>query len=202
MTIIFIYYCPCTSLQVFIQDITYTKILTVICARAFVCVCVCVSFYAFPYNPGCKWSLWEQRMRPLPSISLIKSKLLSLSLSIYLSLFHSFFPPSKSEKNDVSLSVHSKPLCSLSVLVLYERHGGWWLVTGTFWTVYRFVIWYKRLLFSPFLLERESGDQSSCGWISEHFLIYVCRNNKMQWSIFVRPELKHRSACPMFGQKT
>lgn len=30
-------------------------------------------------------------MRPLPSISLIKSKLLSLSLSIYLSLFHSFF---------------------------------------------------------------------------------------------------------------
>lgn len=51
MTIIFIYYCPCTSLQVFIQDITYTKILTVICACAFVCVCV-YPFMLFPIIQG------------------------------------------------------------------------------------------------------------------------------------------------------
>lgn len=56
------------------------------------CVHVCVPFYAFPYNPGCKWSLWEQRMRPLPSISLIKTKLLSPSRSLSLFISCSFYP--------------------------------------------------------------------------------------------------------------
>lgn len=71
-------YCPLMSLQVFIQDITHTKILTVTHVH------VCVPFCALLYNPGCKWSLLEERMRPLPSISLIKSKLLPLFLSLSL----------------------------------------------------------------------------------------------------------------------
>lgn len=70
-------YCPLMSLQVFIQDITDTKILTVTHVH------VCVPFCALLYNPGCKWSLLEQGMRPLPSISLIKSKLLPLFLSLF-----------------------------------------------------------------------------------------------------------------------
>lgn len=116
-------YCPLMSLQVFIQDITDTKILTVAHVH------VCVPFCALLYNPGCKWSLLEERMRPLPSISLIKSKLLPLSLSRSPSLscphadfiFCSFCPfPAKSEKNEVSLLVHSKPHCSCLGGVLVE----------------------------------------------------------------------------------
>lgn len=70
-------------------------------------------------------------MRPLPSISLIKTKLLSpsrslsLSLSLYLLLFLSRFSPfSKSEKNDVSLSVHSKlHRSSLGFISAVQRLG-------------------------------------------------------------------------------
>lgn len=93
-----------TSLQVFIWGIIKSP-------RYWQSTCTvraCAStFYAFPYNLGCKWSLWEQRMRPLPSMSLIKSKLLSLPLYLLRSLPLSLF--SKSEKNDVSLSVRAEP---------------------------------------------------------------------------------------------
>lgn len=93
--LLIICYCPLMSLQVFIQDITDTQILTVTHVHA------CVPFCALLYNPGCKWSLLEQRMRPLPSISLIKSKLLPLffplspSHRLYFLLF--FFVPSRKE---------------------------------------------------------------------------------------------------------
>lgn len=127
--LLIICYCPLMSLQVFIQDITDTQILTVTHVH------VCVPFCALLYNPGCKWSLLEQRMRPLPSISLIKSKLLplfppSLSLSHPHTdfIFCSFLSLlAKSEKNDVSLSVHSKPHCSSLGCVLAE----WLLVAWT-----------------------------------------------------------------------
>lgn len=77
-------YCPLMSLQVFIWSINNTKMLTV----TSVCVCrLCVCpFMLFPIIQGVNGSLWEQRMRPLPSISLIKSKLLSLTLSLSRSL--------------------------------------------------------------------------------------------------------------------
>lgn len=116
-------YCPLMSLQVFIQDITDTKILTVAHVH------LCVPYCALLYNPGCKWSLLEQRMRPLPSISLIKSKLLPLSLSLsrpYADFIFCSFCPflPKSEKNDVSLSGHSKPRCSCLGGVLAEWRSG------------------------------------------------------------------------------
>lgn len=68
-------------------------------------------------------------MRPLSSISLIKTKLLSPHPppSLYLPLVHSFFfsPPSlslsKGEKNDVPLSVHSKAFAA-HVLVFSVSH--------------------------------------------------------------------------------
>lgn len=127
--LLIICYCPLMSLQVFIQDITDTQILTVTHVR------VCVPFCALLYNPGCKWSLLEQRMRPLPSISLITSKLLPLfsplspSLTLTQTLFFALFLSllAKSEKNDVSLSGHSKPQCSCLGCVLAE----WLLVART-----------------------------------------------------------------------
>lgn len=114
-------YCVLMSLRVFRWDITNTKM----CLRA------CVLFYASPHNPGCKWSLWEQRMRPLPSISLIKSKLLYLSLSfplpLYLLLFHSFSSFFVERMTSHYQSPQSVP-SSLSFLC--QR-----LVAGTFWTL-------------------------------------------------------------------
>lgn len=127
--LLIICYCPLISHQVFIQDITDTQILTVTHVR----VCVRVPFCALPYNPGCKWSLLEQRMRPLPSISLITSKLLPLFFPVSLALTQTLFSAlflsllAKSEKNDVSLSVHSKPHCSCLGCVSAE----WLLVART-----------------------------------------------------------------------
>lgn len=92
--LLIICYCPLMSLQVFIQDITDTQILTVTHVH------VCVPFCALLYNPGCKWSLLEQRMRPLPSISLITSKLLPLFFPLSPShrlYFLFFFVPSRKE---------------------------------------------------------------------------------------------------------
>lgn len=125
--LLIICYCPLMSLQVFIQDITDTQILTVTHVHA------CVPFCALFYNPWCKWSLLEQRMRPLPSISLITSKLLPPTLFPSLTLTQTLFSAlflsllAKSEKNDVSLSVHSKPHCSCLACVLAE----WLLVVRT-----------------------------------------------------------------------
>lgn len=87
------------------EGITDTKILTV------THMCTCVSpFYTFPYHPDCKWSLWEQRMRPLPKYQFNKEQ---FALSPSLSPAHSlFFPFCEREKNDVSLSVLFKLHCS------------------------------------------------------------------------------------------
>lgn len=116
------------SLQVFIQGITDTQILTVTHVH------VRVPFCALLCNPGCKWSLLEQRMRPLPSISLIKSKLLSLfffslpplspSHRLYFLLF---FVPSCKEWKEWCVIISPLKACSCLGCVLAE----WLLVART-----------------------------------------------------------------------